>query len=148
MEAVDTATKDLRRQLAAAQAERDKARAACAAYRIAIESIGEWAFDDMSGLCDGETRASVIAEATSMLASPNPGQPYIDAMRAVKLIGRLLKVESRIGFARTADDKEHIQLQYIALHKPYDAAPTRYSARETTILDCLEQAAKAAGVKP
>jgi len=71
---------DLRRQLAAAQAERDKARAACAAYRIAIESIGEWAFDDMSGLCDGETRASVIAEATSMLASPDPGKPLLDRL--------------------------------------------------------------------
>jgi hypothetical protein len=64
------------------------AQAACAAYRIAIEAIGEWTFDDMSGLCDGETRASVIAEAISLLAAPNPGQPLLD---------RLAKMERAIA---------------------------------------------------
>jgi hypothetical protein len=65
------------------RAELDAARADVEAMREAIAAIDEWTFDDLAELRpDGETRASVIADAVALIKAPHPGATPLAELRA------------------------------------------------------------------
>ena len=84
--------------------------------------------------------------------SDNPCQPYIDAMRAVKLLNKLREPEcASVEILCPNPEFEAGRDHAICVNRPsmdggeWHLTHHRYEAE--TLLDCLEQAAKAAGVE-
>jgi len=76
----------LRRQLSTAQAERDKAQAACAAMR---EALKEYATCQHDGCTCGDGWSHHTA--ADALAQPNPGQAFLDRLE------KLQRLEKAVG---------------------------------------------------